>query len=136
MQNLEGHGVVVIIKQGDKILLLKDSRELMLGYWGPPHGRCEPTDNSEEETVVREVMEETNLKVKPIKKLWTTEADTKIKTVSFWEADLVGGEIKIDPSESSEYGWFTVDEALKLKLYPGTKNFLELVKDGYGIEWA
>lgn len=136
MQNLEGYGVVVIIKQEDKILLLKDSRDLMLGYWGPPHGRCEPTDNSEEETVVREVMEETNLRVKPIKKLWTTEADTKIKTVSFWEAELTGGEIKIDPSESSEYGWFTADEALKLKLYPGTKKFLELVKNGYGLKWA
>lgn len=134
MQSLEGRGVVVIIKKGDKILLLKDSREPMLGYWGPPHGRCEPTDSSEEETVVREVLEETNLKVKPIKKLWTTEADTKIKIVSFWEAELNGGEIKIDPAESSEYRWFTVDEALKLKLYPGTKKFLELVKNGYGIE--
>lgn len=133
MQNLEGHGVVVIIKQDDKILFLKDSRKLMLGYWGPPHGRCEPTDSSEEETVVREVMEETNLRVKPVKKLWTTEADTKIKTVSFWEAELNDGEIKIDPAENSEYGWFTVDEALNLKLYPGTKKFLKLVKNGYKV---
>ena len=129
MQNLVGHGVVVIIKQEGKILLLKDSRDLMLGFWGPPHGRCEPTDNLEEQSVEREVMEETKLKVKPIRKLWTTKADTKIGTVSFWEAELMGGEIKIDSSESSEYGWFSVDESLKLKLYPGTKKFLELVKN-------
>jgi 8-oxo-dGTP pyrophosphatase MutT (NUDIX family) len=127
-QNLESHGVVVIIKKEDRFLLLEDSRELMLGFWGPPHGRCEATDNSEEEAVIREVFEETNLQVKPIKKLWTTEADTKVKTVSFWKAELVGGEIKIDSSESSKYGWFTVEEALNLKLYPGTKKFLELVK--------
>lgn len=130
MQSLVGHGVVVIVEQQDKILLLKDSRNLMLGYWGPPHGRCETSDSSEEETVIREVLEETELKVKPIKKLWTTEADTKIKTVSFWKAEIIEGQIKIDPGESSEYGWFTVEKALRLKLYPGTKKFLELVRNG------
>jgi len=136
MPNLESHGVVVIIKKENKFLLLKDSRDLMLGSWGPPHGRCEPSDKTEEDAVVREVLEETNLQVKPLKKLWTTEADTKVKTVSFWEAELMGGELKVDPGESSEYGWFNVDEALELQLYPGTKKFLELVKDDYGIVWS
>lgn len=130
MHNLADHGVVVIIKQQDKILFLKDSRDLMLAFWAPPHGRCEAEDVSEEEAVVREVFEETNLRVKPIRKLWTTEADTKVKTVSFWKAKIVEGQIKIDPEESSEYGWFTVEEALKLKLYPGTKRFLELAVKG------
>lgn len=130
MLDLLTHGVVVIIKQQNKMLLLKDSRELMLGKWGPPHGRCNEEDRLEEDAVIREVQEETNLQVRPIKKLWTTAADTKIKTVSFWEAEVEGGEFKIDPSESSEYGWFTVEEALKLELYPGTKKFLEMVING------
>lgn len=129
MVSLKDHGVVVIIKQHQKILLLKDSRNLMLGKWGPPHGRCEVTDESEKASVIREVREETNLKVRPVRKLWTTKADTKVKTVSFWEAVIDAGELKIDPKESSECGWFTVDEALQLDLYPGTKNFLDLVKD-------
>lgn len=124
------HGIVALVIKDDKFLLLKDSRALMLDYWGPPHGRCEESDENEEETVKREVFEETNLNVDPQKKLWTTEADTKVKTVSFWLTDFVSGEVVIDSDESSEFGWFTVDEILNLKLYPGTKDFFNLVKNG------
>jgi len=123
------HGIVALLIKDDKFLLLKDSRELMLDYWGPPHGRCEESDENEEETVKREVFEETNLNVSPQKKLWTTTADTKVKTVSFWLTEFISGEILIDKQESSEFGWFTIDEILNLKLYPGTKDFFNLVKN-------
>lgn len=127
---LKNHGVVVLIKNDKKFLFLKDSRELMLDYWAPPHGRCDKSDKNEKATVIREVIEETNLQVLPIKKIWETGADTKVKTVAFWLAEITGGEIKIDERESSDYGWFTLDEALTLKLYPGTKKFFTLVKQG------
>jgi len=123
------HGIVALLIKDDKFLLLKDSRELMLDYWGPPHGRCEESDENEEETVKREVFEETNLNVSPQKKLWTTTADTKVKTVSFWLTEFISGEIVIDKQESSEFGWFSIDEILNLKLYPGTKDFFNLVKN-------
>jgi len=123
------HGVVAVIMQGGKFLLLKDARELMQGYWAPPHGRCDEKDTSEEESVAREVLEETGLVVKPVRKLWTTKADTKVETVSFWLVNIVGGAMKLDKAESSEHGWFSLEEALKLKLYPGTKMFFELVKE-------
>lgn len=128
MKNMSSHGIVAIVMKDKKFLLLEDSRSLMLGYWAPPHGRCNPTDPSEENCVIREVLEETNLNVRPIKKLWTTRADTKVKTVSFWLVEVLGGNIKIDKKETSNYGWFTLDEVLKLKLYPGTKKFFELIK--------
>lgn len=127
---MSNHGIVAIVIKDNKYLLLEDDRELMLGYWAPPHGRCDSEDSNEENCVVREVFEETNLNSKPIKKLWTTKADTKVKTVSFWLVELIGGEIQIDKSESSRYGWFMLNECLKLKLYPGTKKFFELVKKG------
>ncbi len=126
---MEQHGIVAIVRNNDKFLLLEDARELMLGKWAPPHGRCEISDMSEEDCVTRETYEETKLKVKPIKKLWTQKADTKVKTVSFWLVELLSQEIEID-EESSSYGWFTIEEILKLKLYPGTENFFRLVKDG------
>lgn len=126
---IKNHGVVVLIRDDQqRFLLLKDSRELMLDYWAPPHGRCDESDKNEKDTVAREALEETNLQVLPFKKVWTTEADTKVKTISFWLAEIISGEIKIDKRESSEYGWFTIDEALNLKLYPGTKKFFVLLK--------
>lgn len=127
---IKNHGVVIIIKNDKKFLLLKDSRELMLDHWAPPHGRCDIADENEKATVVREAFEETNLHVLPLKKIWATKADTKVNTVTFWLAEITGGEIKIDDRGSSEYGWFTPDEALALKLYPGTKKFFVLIKHG------
>ena len=126
---MKNHGIVAIIIKNKKFLLLKDARNLMFNYWAPPHGRCNNSDASERNSVIREVREETSLHVKPIKKIWTIDADTKVKTVSFWSTEIVDGEINIDKRESSEYGWFTLGEALKLKLYPGTKKFFVLLKE-------
>ena len=126
---IKNHGIVAIVMKNKKFLLLKDSRNLMLNYWAPPHGRCNKNDTIEENSVIREAREETSLNVKPIKKIWTIAADTKVKTVSFWSTEIVDGEINIDKRESSEYGWFTLGEALKLKLYPGTKKFFALLKE-------
>lgn len=130
MGDLSTHGVVVVVKRGKRILLLKDSRDLMLGRWAPPHGRCETTDATEEDAVIRETLEETELRVKPLRKLWTTKADTKVKTVSFWEVIVKKGKIVLDKTESSEYGWFSISEALSLELYPGTRKFFQLVERG------
>lgn len=125
--DLSSHGIVALIRnQNNQFLLLEDSRPEMHGHWAPPHGKCELTDASEEAGVVRETFEETGLQVKPVRKVLTQPADTKVKTVSFWLVDTLAGEITLD-DESSAYGWFTVDEALALTLYPGTKLFFEKV---------
>jgi len=129
--DLSSHGIVSLVRNSQgQFLLLEDSREEMKGCWAPPHGRCENSDVYEETSVVRETLEETGLKVTPVKKLLTQAADTKVKSVSFWLVDWTEGELNIDPSESSESGWFTIPEASKLKLYPGTKIFFDKVMKG------
>lgn len=128
---LTSHGVVAIVTLDGKYLLLKESRDLMNGKWAPPHGRCDSEDLTEEDAVIREVKEETNLNVTPVKKIITMPADTKVKTVAFWLVKLNEVlEIKLDQSESTEYCWVNIDEALELELYPGTKTFFENVKGG------
>ncbi len=128
--DLSSHGIVVLVRnEVGKFLLLKDARELMKGLWAPPHGRCEASDPTEEDGVIREVLEETGLLVKPILKLHTQLADTKVKTVSFWLVETKNEEVQLD-NESSQGGWFTIEEALKIPLYPGTKTFFEMVKRG------
>lgn len=98
---LTSHGVVAIVTLDGKYLLLKESRDLMNGKWAPPPGRCDSEDLTEEDAVIREVKEETNLNVTPVKKIITTPADTKVKTVAFWLVKL--------------------NEVLEIKLDPGTK---------------
>ena len=127
--DLSSHGIVALVRNNKKFLLLEDAREQMKGLWAPPHGRCESTDQSEVEAVVREVKEETGLEIVPIEKLYTQPADTKVKTVSFWLVETEGTVVHLD-AESSRSGWFTLEEALALPLYPGTKSFFEMVKQG------
>ena len=128
--DLSTHGIVALIQNDEeKILLLEDAREQMKGLWAPPHGRCEPSDKSEENGVKREVYEETGLKVEPFRKIHTQAADTKVRTVSFWLVTASTDDVKLD-DESSSSGWFTIQEALALPLYPGTKKFFEMVQRG------
>ena len=101
----------------------------MHGRWAPPHGRTDPTDGTEEAAVAREVREETGLAVRPIRKLLTQAADTKVKTVSFWLVEADSAEVRLN-EESSEFGWFSLDEARKLELYPGTKIFFDKLAAG------
>lgn len=129
MKEMRSYGIAAIVIKKRKFLLLEDSRDAMSGYWGPPHGRCTPEDLSEQDCVAREVLEETNLNVRPTKKLWTTKADIKVESVSFWLVEVLGGNIQTDTKETRSYGWFTTDGALKLKLYPGTKRFFTLLKE-------
>ena len=125
MNDLSTHGVVVLIKDTKgRYLMLKDSRKNTKDWWAPPHGRCKSSDKSEINAVIREVYEETGLKVTNTKKLHTQKADTKVKTVSFWSAETLDTKIKLN-SESSDYGWYTSEEALKLQLYPGTMEFFQ-----------
>lgn len=130
MDDLTTHGIVALVRDSrGKFLLLEDSRELMRGHWAPPHGRCEAFDISEAAGVIREVKEETNIDVIPVKAVLTQPADTKVKTVSFWLVDTDQSDVVLD-EESSAFGWFTVNEALDIKLYPGTRTFFEKVKAG------
>lgn len=128
--DLSSHGIVALVRDKEgKFLLLEDAREQMKDLWAPPHGRCEASDFSEEDGVVREVREETGLEVIPIKKVHTQPADTKVKTVSFWVVESSSKDVILD-EESSNSGWFTVEEALGLTLYPGTRRFFNMVKGG------
>lgn len=65
----------------------------------------------------------------PIRKVLTQPADTKVKTVSFWLVASNAVTVNLD-SESSDYMWASVDQALAMPLYPGTKTFFEKVKAG------
>jgi len=127
MNGLSTHGIVALVRNTEgKFLLLEDAREQMKGYWAPPHGRCEDSDASEKDGVIREVREETGLTVRPIRSVLTQPADTKVKTVSFWVVETENYNVHLD-EESSRFGWYSPEEALQLPLYPGTKLFFEKV---------
>ncbi len=127
------HGIVALVRNsgGGKFLLIEDMRKQVYGMWAPPHGCCEDIDKTEKDGVIREVYEKVGLRITPIEKVLTQKADTTVKTVSFWTVEYGENQIiHIDDKKLSNYGWFTIDESLEHKLYPGTRIFFEKVQSG------
>lgn len=121
---LEKHGIVALLQNDvGEFLLLEDATRPMRGHWAPPHGTCEDIDATEEDTVVRELMEETSIVVQPIRKLHTQPADVRIATVSFWLVRAVGSRVVRRNQDSSADGWFDLTRLFELNLYPGARSF-------------
>lgn len=101
-----------------------------------PGGKVEKGD-SMEETVRKEVREETNLEVENIELLEVKDGgnpdDFEIET-HFIFLNFVcrksGGEVELDQREAVEYRWIEPEEALEtLKLNESTRDFIENFMD-------
>ena len=115
----------IIIEDG-KVLLIKQT----MGHWGFPKGHMEEGE-TEEQTAIREVKEETNLDVEiESKKRYCMEyvTDKGIdKEVIFFIAKKVSGETKPQPGEVDEIKWCNFNEAFDVITYDNTKELLKKV---------
>jgi len=120
------NGVVVV---DHSVLLGRRAQAPWSGLWGSPGGFCELGERPEE-TVVREVREETGLDVEITAYLGTwvdvyaddpTEPDAGVINVAYFTAVLSAGEPgPVDPAEVSEIAWFGWDELPVDLAPPGT----------------
>jgi len=97
-----------------KILLVKRVKNTLLfpEHWVFPGGRPEDGELPEE-TVVREVKEETNLDFLPseVFMIGTYSEREMYRFLGSWN-----GSVKLQEEELSDFGWFTYYQALQLKL--------------------
>lgn len=120
-------GVSILVKNGDRILLVKREHVHASGTWGAPGGHLEYGE-SFEERAVKEVKEETDVNIADVKFRVVTndvfEAEQKHYVTIWMEAKYVSGEPKVSaPYEESEVGWFTWD-ALPQPLFLPLKHLL------------
>jgi len=120
--------VVCLIKNSEgKYLMMKANNYGDFGEnqdaWYPPSGHIKDGE-SDAEAVRREMKEEFDIEVKTIKLVTESTLDRPGKRGNWWECKIVGGEIR-PGSEIAEYGFFSVEEAKNLKLWPATKKFFE-----------
>lgn len=119
------YGVVVLITdEKNEFLMIKQNKEPFRDYWGPIHGGVE-VGESQEDAVIRETKEETQLTVLPLKRIATTNADYKVDRLYWWFAKIVSGHISCDKREISEHGFFCYNDVMKLNLFPETRRFFE-----------
>lgn len=107
----------VVVGADDRILLLRRADE---DIWCLPKGTVEPGE-SLEETAVREVREETGLRVRLLRPLhevrysffWPPGGVNYDKTVAYFLAEPIGGRLEPEPG-FDEVQWATHEEAMRL----------------------
>ena len=109
--------VAGIIEKNRKILLVKRGTEPFKGFWCIPGGHIDFGERAED-TVIREVKEETGLDFKPE---FFSYFDEIVESVGKHYIPLiftgqVSGKEKIDNREIVDIGWFSYEEANKMKL--------------------
>jgi 8-oxo-dGTP diphosphatase len=104
-------GVSVLVRDGDRILLVKREHVHQAGSWGAPGGSLEYGETFEHRGR-QEVKEETGVEIRDITFRVITndvfEVEHKHFITVWMEAQYVSGEAKVTaPYEESEVGWFT-----------------------------
>ena len=118
-----------IISENNKILLIRQ----ISGMWGFPKGHVEEGE-TEEQTAIREVKEETNIDVQvDSSKRYVMHYKTdkgKYKEVVFFIGKKMGGYLRMQPEEIIEAGWFDYEDALKIISYDNTRDlFKQVIKE-------
>lgn len=117
-------GAIVFNENTEKILLVK----MHNGNWGFPKGHIEK-DETKEETAIREVLEETNVRIKIIpdfeREIKYIPNEKTIKKVTIFMGITQDEEVTIDTSEIEDFKWCAYEEALKLVTYKLQKDVLE-----------
>ncbi|MDB4441934.1 NAD(+) diphosphatase [bacterium] len=99
--------VIVAVTREDQILLGTNIRFKSV-YYSVLAGFVEPGENLEE-CVAREIKEEVGISVNNIRYFASQPWPFPNSLMVAFLADYAGGEIKIDPTEIKEAGWFTAD---------------------------
>ncbi|MFA5125915.1 MAG: NUDIX domain-containing protein [archaeon] len=122
MENVPILCVDLLVKNGDKILLLKRKNKPLKGYWWIPGGRVYKNETLLE-AVKRKYFEECGLKTDSVKEIGTydyigsdavfDDIKTGIHTLSVvFEIKATSDKIKVD-EQHAEYGWFEFEDCPK-----------------------
>ena len=91
--------------------------------WYPPTGHIKEGETVER-ALKRELKEELNLDIEPIKLLSEWPQDIPGESAYWWKCKIIGGEIK-KSFEILDYKYFSPDEVKKIKLWPATIKFFK-----------
>ena len=122
--------VAAILEKEDKILIAKKREgKPLAGLWEFPGGKIEK-DEIPEESLVRELMEEMDIKVRVKDYVGESIYDygnDKIISLKGFKAEIIEGEIKL--TDHDEYKWITIDEINNYNLAPADIPLINKLKN-------
>ena len=122
------HGILGIIQREGRLLMIQRSAHVRVPHaWCFPGGTIE-TGETYEQALVREIMEEVNLEVRPGRHLMTqTKHDGKL-VLYCWSAEILGGEPLANPMEVAAIEWMMPEEIRAREgVLPGTTAILDSI---------
>lgn len=113
---IAAHG---LIKKGDKYLLTKRAQrnDYMPGFWDLPGGSIRFGEKAES-ALKREILEETDLKIKLEEIIFVyghKSDESRHQFQLVYKCQYLEGEVKLNPEEHSEYRWASIGEMKGLK---------------------
>ncbi len=107
--------VVAIIQKSNRFLVIKrsDYVEAAKGYWCPVSGGIEKNE-TQEEALAREVMEEVGLEVVAVRKICEIPSRDNQSFLHFWTTAIISGEASITSNEATDIKWVTLKEMRQL----------------------
>ena len=116
-------GTVILVRDdglaGREFLALRRVREPRAGWWDLPGGFCDGWEHPAD-AAVREAREELGVDVRlgdfagMYVGRYHHQGETLPVLDCFWLATIAAGEIRIDPSEASEYAWLPLRDPPRL----------------------
>ena len=121
----------VIVNDG-KVLVIQQEE----GHWAFPKGHVEGSE-TEVETAVREIKEETGLDVEINDSFRYVERyspkENVEKDVVFFVAKVIGGDICPQEGEVKQIEWLSIEEAMEILTYDSSKRVLSNVVRDLGL---
>lgn len=119
-------------KEVEIVLIYLKSRNV----WSLPKGAIERGE-SQGETALREVEEETGLRAKIVQRIggisytfFIKDRDSRcFKNVDYYLMEFIEGSTDDHDSEVDEVGWFPIDEALEKVIYKGDREIIKKARE-------
>lgn len=118
--------IIVLIHHGDEVLLTR-AAHWVPGRYGLVAGFVEPGECLEE-TLVREVKEETGLEVKNIRYVGSQAWPFPSQIMTGFVAEYAGGKLQVDTDELEDARWFSRDDLPQL---PSKRSIARFLLDHY-----
>lgn len=121
--------VAAILQKEDKILIArKKEGKPLAGYFEFPGGKIE-NGETPEESLIRELMEEMNIKIAIKEYVGESIYDYgngKVISLLGYKSEIIDGEIKL--SDHDRYEWVTLEEINNYKIAPADIPLIEKLK--------